>query len=206
MKSTSDRRQMVKWTKQQIRKADRRKVKYQSFKQNDRDRAIISTLASPCSKAPLSPVEGSAKCVRKIFIQINELIEGRAFRSEQLFEVVDVLKSLFSKANEEENGPAATELYQHITAKECSTLSRLMSPDVCERTQVKTMGIFLELSYSPFAHLILHSPQALEKIVLTLSAKNKALRVRAVGCIANLVEDGKERDFLVGIPEVITGL
>lgn len=219
MKATSDRRPMLKRVKQQIRKADR-KAKHSSFKQKERDVRVVSTsFGSPASKALSSnnvsriirnggDGDGaSIEYARKLFHQIQQLIEGGALQSEHLYEAVDVLKYLVSHANEEENSPASTHFYQSITTNDCSMLARLLvSPDVCERTQIKTAGFFLELAYSPFSHLILQSPQVLDKMIRTLFVKNKALRVRAVGCMANLVEDATVRDSLLSIPEVNTGL
>ena len=198
-----DRRNLIK-----IRKPDR-KVKHSSFKQKDRDRVVLpSTVASPPSKAPPPHPQSAAAYVRFLFSQIQGLIEAGKFKSDELFQVVDTLKSLLTQVNNaaDENGGATTDCYQALTQHDISLLCRLVSNLVSETTQSKVMGVFGELAYSKFSYLIVHSPEAVATIVRTLASTTNALRLRAVGCIANLAGEESVRDFLMGIPEVVTGL
>lgn len=207
IKSSIDRRAMIKEMKQEIRKVDR-KVKHRAMKQKDLDRAINSTLASPPSKMKVSHVvdsRGKVEPVRAVLSWIEKLIGQGALQSETLFDGVCALKTLFSNANKDKND-AAKSIYQLLTPADCDMLARLISREVALPTQITTIGIFLQLSYSQFSHLLLQSCHALETIVTALFCTNNALRVRAVCCIANLAHDGNIRDFLLGIPKVIAGL
>jgi hypothetical protein len=176
------------------------------IKKNHRESTILSELSSPAAKSSRLrwSAERPSEQAHQVFAQIHDLLQ--AGTPDDLLAVVDALKTLFVQANNEKDMEATNLFYEAITEYEFHLLCRLLSPGICEKIQIKALGIFVEISYSKHAGLIVHSGDALEKIIATLYATNKALRLRAVGCIANLAVEGNFREYLLSKPRVMTGL
>ncbi|GAX11265.1 hypothetical protein FisN_7Lh362 [Fistulifera solaris] len=178
------------------------------IKKNHRESTLLSELSSPAAKASVSRLRWSANSpseqAHQLFVQIGELLQTGT--QDDLLAAVDSLKTLFVQANNEKDMEATNLFYEAITEYHFHLLCRLLTPGTCEKIQIKAVGIFVEIAYSKYSRLIVSSDDALEKIIATLYATNKAIRLRAVGCIANLAVEGNFREYLLSKPRVMTGL